>query len=486
MSGLAIPAIKSIGKPSAEEDAVLDYFLTTDSVRQISENEVFLVIGRKGSGKTALVRHFTKDQANPYFRALNLRGYPWALHGELGNQHGSEMEAYVSSWRYLIAAQAASAVLESQWKDELDEEKRLRNFFTSNYGAPVVDVDKVFSPDRIVVEKATLNPKIAGHEIGSIEFKTVKPGFGQQIDAVASEIIKIVTDIMAFRGRAHIELHFDELDFGLEKFDRNRELLIVGLVLAVQSFRGAGVNAKQVMRPFVYIRQDLWDSLTFSDRNKISRGPALSLNWNSQSLQQMVDIRLTKISGSELKWMDLIDDRLMRGTQQKWDHIVSRTLDRPRDVISFINIILEQKQDSTPLSNDDIAGARAEYSTYFKEELDDEIKAHWPEWEEALAALRDIGYVKFVKGQFEEAYDRLKSKKNRISDAAEALKRLFEYSVVAYLRPKSGGGSDWVWRYKNRTATYDARAERFRVHPGLTEFASLREERRGAAASPEN
>jgi energy-coupling factor transporter ATP-binding protein EcfA2 len=340
---MAFPSIKSIGKPSAEEDAVLDYFLTTDSVRQISQNEVFLIIGRKGAGKTALVRHFTKDQANPYHRALNLRGYPWSLHGELANQQGSEMEAYVSSWRYLIAAQAASAVLETTWKNSIDQEKRLKSFFMRNYGATIVDVDKVFSPDRLVVDKAVLSPKIAGNEIGSIEFKTVQPGFGQQIDAVATEIMRLVSEIMTYRGTAHIELHFDELDFGLEKFDRNRELLIVGLVLAVQSFRGSGANAKQPVRPFVYLRQDLWDSLTFSDRNKISRGPALALNWNSQSLQQMVDIRLTKISDSNLRWADLIDDRLMRGTQQKWDHIIARTLDRPRDVISFINIVLEQK-----------------------------------------------------------------------------------------------------------------------------------------------
>lgn len=332
------------------------------------------------------------------------------------------------------------------------------------------------------MDKAVFSPKVAGHEIGSIEFKSVKPGFGQQIDAVATEIMRLVAEIMAYRGTAHIELHFDELDFGLEKFDRNRELLIVGLVLAVQSFRGSGINSKQPVRPFVYLRQDLWDSLAFSDRNKISRGPALALNWNSQSLQQMVDIRLTKISETELRWTDLIDDRLMRGTQQKWDHIITRTLDRPRDVISFINIILEQKNNDLLLDNDDISGARPEYSTYFKEELDDEIKAHWPDWEEALAALRDIGYVTFVKSQFEESYDRLKTKKNKVIDAGEALKRLFEYSVVAYLRPRSGGGSDWVWRYKNRTSTYDARAERFRVHPGLIEFASLREERRNAGS----
>lgn len=477
MSVNPFPGLRSIGQPSAEEDPVLEYFFTTDAVRLVEENEIFLVLGRKGSGKTALVKHFTKDhERNPYRRPLNLRGYPWALHSELADSQVGEMETYVASWRYLIAAQAASACLEAKFKNEIDEEKRLRAFFATNYGAPTVDVDKVFSPAKIVIEKAVLQPKIAGQELGQIEFRTVKPGFGQQIDAVATEIIRLVSDIMRYRGRNHIELHFDELDVGLEKFDRSRELLIVGLILAVQTFRGWARKSEQIVRPFVYLRQDLWDTLAFSDKNKISRGPALVLNWSSETLLAMVNARLRKIAG--IQWSDLIDDRLMRGTQQKWDHIVYRTLDRPRDVISYINIVLDQKNNSELLSNEDISSVRAEYSTYFKEELDDEIKAHWPHWEEALDALRDIGYITFTRSQFDEAYDRHKSKENKIDDGGAALSRLFDYSVVAYLRPRRGGGSDWVWKYKDRTANFDARAERFRAHLGIVEFANLREERR--------
>ena len=70
------------------------------------------------------------------------------------------------------------------------------------------------------------------------------------------------------------------------------------------------------------------------------------------------------------------------------------------------------------------------------------------------------------------------SDKNLIKDANTALEKLFEYSVVGYRRPKSGGGSGWIYQYKDRTATFDARAENFKVHLGLSEFANLREERR--------
>ncbi len=472
------PNIRSIGKNAAEADAVLDYFLTTDAVKKIESNDAFLILGRKGSGKTALVRHFTKDENNPFAVALNLRGYPWGLHAALGNEQGSEIERYVASWRYLIAAQAASAVLSVDRDDEIEEEKRLRTFFRQNYGAPSVDVERVFALDRLKIDKAILNPKVAGNSIGSIEFKSVKPDFGQQIEAVAAEVTRLVTEIMKYRGNAWIELHFDELDFGIEKFERQRELMIVGLVLAAQTFSAAVEPKKQLVRPFIYLRHDLWDSFNFSDRNKISRGAALFLNWNSQSLQQMVDVRLTKLTGEPTHWNDLIDGDRMRGTQQKWDYIVARTLDRPRDVISFINMILESKTTSDSLSNDEVNAARAEYSTYFKEELDDEIKAHWPQWEDAVAALRDIGYVTFTKPQFIAAYDIAKSPDNPIDDGESALKKLFDYSVVTYRRPKGGGGSEWNWRYKNRTATFDPRADNFRVHPGLIEFANLREERR--------
>ena len=327
-----------------------------------------------------------------------------------------------------------------------------------------------------MIDKAVLRPKFAGNELGELDFRRIKPGFGQQIDAVATEIIRLVGEIMRYRGRNHIELHFDELDVGLEKFDRNRELLIVGLILAIQSFRGLAQKREQIVRPFVYLRQDLWDSLAFSDKNKISRGPALVLNWDRASLLDMVNARLKKIAN--VHWSDLIDEQLMRGTQQKWDHILNRTMDRPRDVISYINIILERKQGSDLLTNDDIASARSEYSTYFKEELDDEVKAHWPLWEEAISALRDIGYITFTRSQFDEAYERQKSKSNKVEDGGTALARLFEYSVVAYLRPRRGGGSDWVWKYKDRTANFDARAERFRAHLGIVDFANLREERR--------
>ncbi len=79
----SLQAITSIGEVNAEEDAVLQYFLATDATSKVSENRAYLVLGRKGAGKTALVRHFTKDEREPLSRALNLRSYAWNVHKAL-------------------------------------------------------------------------------------------------------------------------------------------------------------------------------------------------------------------------------------------------------------------------------------------------------------------------------------------------------------------------------------------------------------------
>ena len=85
----------------------------------------------------------------------------------------------------------------------------------------------------------------------------------------------------------------------------------------------------------------------------------------------------------------------MRGSQSKWNHVLSRTFLRPRDVIKFLNVALSVEKNRirsfvaalvdktepqlTRIENEDITYARDEYSRYLKAELDDEIIAHWPQ-----------------------------------------------------------------------------------------------------------
>ena len=106
--------IGTFGDVSAEQDdAVLSYFLKTEPVDRIASGDVLLVLGRKGAGKTALTKYFSTARGKDLSIALSLRDYPWNLHGQRRNLGASDIESYVSSWRYLIAVKAASLMVTS-------------------------------------------------------------------------------------------------------------------------------------------------------------------------------------------------------------------------------------------------------------------------------------------------------------------------------------------------------------------------------------
>lgn len=266
----ALQGLHSIGEVNAEEDAVLQYFLATDATSKVAQNRVYLVLGRKGAGKTALVRHFTKDDADPLSKPLNLRSYAWNVHAAVQDKRSSDIEAYVASWRYVIATQAASAILEQYPQEIGDAARKLRSFFEANYGNIKVDLANVFSIKRLKFSAATIEPKLAGNSLGSLSLSKEATELGYVIDAVSDEILDLVQEVMRRRNSPKITLHFDELDSGIEKLERDRELMIAGLVLAAQSVRRSLGGQSASIQPFVYLREDIWQAFAFSDRNKIT------------------------------------------------------------------------------------------------------------------------------------------------------------------------------------------------------------------------
>lgn len=474
--------LDSFGDVAAEDDAVLDYFLTTDAVQKLEGNSAFLVLGRKGSGKTALVRHFSEGSHEVIAKPLNLRGYPWGVHAQRIDRGASGIEAYVSSWRYLIAVEMAAILLEHTERPSYTKAKELAEFFKDNYGGSTPKLSDILRPGRLRLSKISLQPQVMGNQLGAVEMDRVAGDLqlGSELDALSGAIIDNALAISLNEGIGPIALHFDELDQGLSRLDDQRKLMLIGLILAAReirrecSARGVSVN------PVVYLRTDLWDDLKFSDKNKISQTAALSLDWNSETLSALVAERLKAKISAATTWDDISDPDLMRGSQTKWNHVVSRTFLRPRDIIKFLNVALEKARrrgsDAIVFTNPDIVDAREEYSAYLKKELDDEILPHWPHWDQALRACSAIATVTFERDDFVREYESRRSPENDVA-ADDALMLLHRFSVIGYARRSGYGGSSWAFQYTDPEAGWDSNATKFKVHLGLKEYAKLRESR---------
>lgn len=478
MSQLA--QIGTFGDVSAEDDGlILSYFLKTEAVERIESGDCYAVIGRKGSGKTALTKYFSQPKRDYVTTAPSLRDYPWNLHAKRKNLGASDIESYVSSWRYLIAVKANSILLEQRRITSMtDSQRAARDFLNENYGGIVPNLGDILAPRPIKTGRRVFSPAAFGVSLGSIEFEDEKGALTGDIDTLSEALLRNATTLAGQAGVTKICIHFDELDQGLSHIDNGRKEMIIGLILAIRSIRASKFGS--VIMPVFYIRTDIWDSLQFSDKNKITQSSAIHLEWHAESLLELVSQRIKFKLGDNFHWRSIDDDSLMRGSQTKWSHIVTRTFNRPRDVIQFLNfalrIALKRDADSNNFINEDIQSAREPYSRYLKQELDDEVQPHWPEWSEALQACSELATITFTRDNFRTAYDRRKSKRNS-RDADEALEAMYNFSVIGYRQGLGSGGSKWVFQYSDPDAGWDNGAGLLKVHLGLKEFAKLREER---------
>lgn len=186
-------------------------------------------------------------------------------------------------------------------------------------------------------------------------------------------------------------------------------------------------------------------------------------------------------------WEAVFDEsQEMRSRQKKYQHILSRTFRRPRDIIKFCNEVLNAYQarqgNDDKFQNEDVIAAREPYSEYLLNELDDEIFKHVPKYRNYIEILKHIGTVQFNKSDFES----VRATRQDLFDAAtstdEVLGKLFEFSVVGYYRAGGGGGgSGYTWHYLDPRSYFDTSSTIFRVHPGFKEVLKLKQGGRGEA-----
>lgn len=472
--------IGTFGDVAAEEDdAVLSYFLKTEAVSRIEDGEALVVLGRKGSGKTAIAKYFAQPSGGYLSTSLSLRDYPWGLHQKRQNSGASEIESYVVSWRYLIAVKSLSMLLNASPRCTSDAQRSAFQFLDDNYGGISPTLPDILRPARLRLSKASFTPTIMGNALGGVDLESEKGGLAHEVEALTDILLDAAFTIGSQIGQNKLLLHFDELDQGLSEVDEKHEKMIIGLVLACRSVRRTTKFNVSIF-PIAYLRTDIWDEFRFSDKNKISQSSAVDLEWDSDSLLALINERIKTKLGREFSWNDIEDGALMRGSQPKWSHIISRTFLRPRDVIQFLNSALEvslrREEDANYFDNEDIQSAREPYSRYLKQELDDELGPHWEKWTDALQVFSELVTITFSKEDFVAAYEQRRSRKNQL-DSEEALEKLYRFSVVGYRRGIGKGGSGWVFQYSDPQAGWDNGASRLKVHPGLKEFAKLREER---------
>jgi hypothetical protein len=182
--------IGTFGDVAAEDDdAVLSYFLKTEAVAGVEAGKALVVLGRKGSGKTAIAKYFAEPKGKYLSTSLSLRDYPWGIHKKRINTGASEIEAYVSSWRYLIAVKSLSMLLSASKNIVSDSQRSANKFLYENYGGIQPSLSDILRPKRIKLSKVSFQPSIMGNALGGIDLESEDGDIAHEIDALTDILL---------------------------------------------------------------------------------------------------------------------------------------------------------------------------------------------------------------------------------------------------------------------------------------------------------
>ena len=87
----------------AKEESTEKYFFHFNDVSLIEKGQKSYVIGRKGTGKTAIAEYLHRPQAfNKFSRLLSFKNFPFnALYQHADNQYNRPSQ-YITFWTYVI------------------------------------------------------------------------------------------------------------------------------------------------------------------------------------------------------------------------------------------------------------------------------------------------------------------------------------------------------------------------------------------------
>jgi hypothetical protein len=476
------------GRIDAESETQLaDFFIRTLAYRRIIDVERFIVLGRKGTGKTAIYRALLQRAAR--FRTthaigLDFRAYPWQDHARAADPRAAHAEQYTESWQFLILLELAKLALLSPRAIPDTPQARsayegVTRFLRANWGQVQFDFK-----DTFVRPRYSLSPDL---DLPT-PFRGADAHDSAQLPPFlieANRWLKTCLNSLLTPEYTYFVL-FDDLDRGYALMDRSYSDRLIGLQLAAREIYLWASTLGLSVGPIVFLRSDIYDDLRFPDKNKMTHNYVEHLTWTDDfegenSLKALMDQRIRAMAELPTRLLDpwplVFDDKLMRGTQHKFKHMAARTYLRPRDMIQFGNLCLQQARaaGSVRIQNRDIAAARPSYSIYLVDELDDEMAEAVPVWPQLMDVLRRIHHVRFSPDDFRRAYVALCVADGYGMGADEALEALFRFSVLGFTKTGGAGygGSAVAFRYRDPRISFDPGARTVQVHPGLKEALEL-------------
>lgn len=440
------------GNPDALYDQNLEsYFLDQNYWREIIESDKFYVIGRKGTGKSAIYKWLYSKQSTKgtLIENLSFNSFPFEKLLRLSDDDFTRPNQYQSIWKYIILTEICKLIKIDQREREISDSLReIIHYMDFRFGNNLQDLHSTITSK---VNKTSSGLAIQGFGIkgGVDKSKTFNVTELDNITEINKGLQILIFEYLNHSNLSYY-LQFDQLDDNYTLYVKNRKYFeaIISLFKVIYDLNNNLKSVTNKCKIIAYVRSDIYknfpsvdaDSAKFNYHtfNIVWHIKELSVNNNSR-LKDMINLRIKK--STKTGYSDPLqilfkpeDIGLKTGNakiQDPFNYILNRSLYRPRDIIQFCIQIQEAIARIGVLDYKTIINAERFYSRWLLDELANEISPLLSAPAKNLYSfLRKLGNQQFTLDDFRSQYifEHLDEKFNMSS--RDLLKYLYELGIV--------------------------------------------------------
>ncbi|GAA4298221.1 P-loop ATPase, Sll1717 family [Nibribacter koreensis] len=479
MKNSTLNSIAENWKLEAKLEDTEKYFYYSTEVDNIIKKNKCYVIGRKGSGKSAICEYLIKrNEHNIFSTKLSFKNFPFNELYHLDNQKYTAPNQYITLWKYLIYSNICKLMVQNENID-LSVRRELEKIYPKS---------SVKSLARTISNwtSAEFGANVLGN---GGTFKFSKEQKNNPIPWI--EKVNILEDIIfEYCDNSEYYIVFDELDedYRVITDDENSDqyiFLVTSLFKAVQDIKSNFIDSDKHIKPVVFLRDDIYSLVKDSDKNKW-RDYKIEVEWNEKKLKDLLAFRITKDFNSNHNPLDFqrawekvfFREKIGFGNKQEkkidsFDFIARSTQLRPRDFIQYIQACAEEacNKNSQFIKENNIKFVDRSFSNYLRDEIIDEVFPVLPEIEDYFQIFANIRKWNFSLQEFTEEYNKyLKAGTIKEKNIDYVLDTMFNFSVIG--NQHKSRHEVLYFKYMHTNMTFN-RTENIVIHRGLFKALQL-------------
>jgi hypothetical protein len=387
----------NIGEPVAEfeSDSVPDYFIATAAYTETIHSKHSIVVGRKGTGKTATLYTLTETlKADPRNHVCVIKPVAYELHGLmeiLAEERSKADQGYLaeSFWKFLLYTELTKSVYEELLRKPQHYVRTQAEALLSEY---VEQNQTLIGYDFSSRLEAAVN--------GVRELQHTPPAEGRRPkisellhDQMIAKLRMLLGQVL--ENKSQVTMLVDNLDKAWNAADDLNllsdllfSLLTVSRTVSEDFWHNSCGRSPVNLHFVLFLRSDIYAAMLqfASERDKL---PVRLILWNDPELLKRLIEKRFMASRQDIKTPDEIWKQYFVPTIKgvpTWEYIGNRILPRPRDLIYLVKAALgiAINRGRTLIHEVDLLEGEAQYSRFAIDSLIVESKARFVKAEKLL------------------------------------------------------------------------------------------------------